>query len=64
VKFRSFRFIYLSSAESQPFEDPAQPVVADAHTFLVQYRPKAWALVSNSIAALHPDLKPNSFTRQ
>lgn len=64
VKFRSFRFIYFSKAETQPFEDPQSPVVPDEDTFLIQYRHKAWSAVSQSIGRIHPTLKPQSITRQ
>lgn len=64
VKYRSFKFIYISQAEELPFQLPEQHVVADAKTFVIQYRPKAWELVRASVHAIHPDLQPGSLTRQ
>jgi hypothetical protein len=63
VKFRSFRFIYISSADEKPFQLADQHVVSDASTFVIQYRPRAWEAVQAAIAGIHPDLKPDFLTR-
>lgn len=64
VKFRKFRFAYLSRAEQVPFTDPASPLTSDQDTFIIQYRPKAWKFIESLMKTLHPDLKPESFSRQ
>lgn len=64
VKFRRFRFAYLSRAEAVPFQDPAAPVVSDADTFIIQYRKGAWDFIETMVKAQHPELKPESFSRQ
>ena len=64
VKFRSFRFMYLSRCEEHPFEDAAKPFAVDENTFFVQYRQEAWQQVCADLALLHPTLKPTSITRQ
>lgn len=63
VKFRSFRFIYISKHLADPFEDPSKPVVTDEDTFVLQYRPNAWEAISARINHLQPDLKPSSSAR-
>lgn len=63
LKYRSFRFIYLSTAEAPPFMDPASPVVADAETVLFQYRPGAWTQVQAWIRATHPTLAQEDLQR-
>lgn len=64
IKFRMFRFAYLSRAEQAPFRDPGSAMVSDADTFLIQYRPGAWNYLQKVIHPLHPHLKPESFSRQ
>ncbi len=64
VKFRSFRFIYLSKSAENPFANPDNPVVTDENTFMVQFRPAAWSAIQAAIGAIHPDLKPSSLNRQ
>jgi hypothetical protein len=64
VKFRSFRFIYLSRSVENPFGNPNNPVVTDENTFMVQFRPAAWNAIEAAIVAIHPNLKPSSLTRQ
>jgi hypothetical protein len=64
IKFRRFRFAYLSKATSSPFEDATVPVVASPETFLIQFRPSAWALIESVAQMHHPELKPGSIVRQ
>jgi hypothetical protein len=64
VKFRSFRFIYFSKGEVDPFEDGETPIVTNEETFVVQFRPRAWETIRKFILAQHPDLKTNTLTRQ
>jgi hypothetical protein len=63
VKFRRFRFIYLSRAENVPFQEEGQPVVSDPDTFLIQYRPGAWTFLQGLVKGAHPHLQPESFSR-
>jgi hypothetical protein len=63
VKFRRFRFAYLSRAEQAPFEDPAAPIVSDENTFVIQYRAGAWKYLEGLVKKLHPHLQPQSITR-
>ncbi|MBL0018094.1 MAG: hypothetical protein IPP17_17070 [Bacteroidetes bacterium] len=64
VKFRRFKFAYLSRATEVPFQNPEAPVVSDEDTFIIQYRPGAWQYMQGLIKALHPSLEPESFVRQ
>lgn len=64
VKFRSFRFIYFSKREEDPFENPGNPVVSDEDTFLVQFRPAAWTVIETAIHSLQPKIKSRSYSRQ
>lgn len=42
VKYRSFRFMFLSRAAEKPFTDPDQPVVSSDDTFVIQFRSRPW----------------------
>lgn len=64
IKYRAFRFIYLSRAESAPFKDPEARLVANPDTFLIQYRPGAWQVIEGLLRELHPQLSPDNFQRR
>lgn len=64
VKYRSFRFIYLSKAEEDPFAPADSRIVPDETTFVVQYRKSAWELAEKWIQSAHSDLKPHQHRRQ
>lgn len=64
VKYRSFRFIYFSDSENDPFSDPEAPIVPGPHTFVFQFRPAAWQLVQEWIRSAHPDLQPSQRQRK
>lgn len=64
VKFRRFRFAYVSKALEAPFTDPAAPVVSDENTFVVQYRKSVWAALESLMRNHHPAVQPQSLTRQ
>jgi len=63
IKYRSFRFIFVSRAEEVPFKGPNPKVAPDENTFLVQYRKGAWNFVKEKIHAHHPDLKPHNLVQ-
>lgn len=54
IKFRSFRFIYLSSSEENPWKDPNRPVVSDDDTFLFQFRKEGWNKIREQLPHLAP----------
>jgi hypothetical protein len=56
LKYRSFRFIYLSTAEKAPFTDPEAGVSADSQTVFFQYRKGAWDYVLLWVRSVHPQL--------
>ncbi|MFN8393621.1 MAG: hypothetical protein U0176_03005 [Bacteroidia bacterium] len=64
VKFRRFRFAYVSKAEEDPFADPQAPVVSDENTFVVQYRKSVWEALQSLMRNHHPAVQPQSITRQ
>lgn len=64
LKYRSFRFIYLSTAQDTPFVDPASPVSADAQTIFFQYRKGAWDFVLAWVRATHPVLPQEDLVRR
>lgn len=63
IKYRSFRFIFFSRLEEQPFSEPGSPVAAGEDTFLIQYRPAAWQLLKSTIQRHHQHLKPLDLKR-
>jgi hypothetical protein len=64
LKYRSFRFIYLSTAVETPFVDPESPVSADAQTVFFQYRKGAWDYVLAWVRATHPRLQQEDLVRR
>lgn len=64
VKYRSFRFIFLSRSDELPFQEKGNKIVPTEDTFLLQYRKGAWKLIRELIRKRHPDLKPHNFTHQ
>ncbi|MEM7036249.1 MAG: hypothetical protein AAF570_04655 [Bacteroidota bacterium] len=64
IKYRMFRFIFMSKVADIPFEDPSKPVVSTEDTFLVQYRKSAWNEFYGKMQKLKPDLKPLELIRR
>lgn len=64
MKYRSFRFIYLSTAEETPFTDPEARVAADPQTVLFQYRKGAWDYVLAWVRTTHPQLPQKDLERR
>lgn len=64
IKYRSFRFMFLSREEVLPFQDPTKPVVSDKNTFLVQFRRKGWQELKNQVQQHSPELKPTNIVRK
>ncbi len=62
IKYRSFRFIFLSRSDELPFKKHGSKVVPDEDNFLLQYRKGAWKTIREFIRSQHPDLKPENFT--
>jgi hypothetical protein len=58
VKYRSFRFIYLSRSEELPFEQAQARVVTSENTFVLQYRARAWNQVKGLVKEKCPGLEP------
>ena len=63
VKYRSFRFIYLSRMETPPFEKADTRIVSTDDTFVIQYRAGAWKHVSELIQINNSSLKAESIVR-
>lgn len=63
VKYRSFRFIYLSRAEAAPFSQADARIVSSADTFVIQYRGRAWKQVKSLMKTAQPELKPSNLLR-
>lgn len=63
IKYRSFRFIFVSRADEVPFEGPNPKVAPDENTFLVQYRKGAWSFIKEKVRNHHPDLKPHNLVQ-
>lgn len=63
VKYRSFRFIYLSQQETAPFEKVDTRIVPTEDTFVIQYRERAWVHLQALVQAENSDLKPESIVR-
>ena len=64
IKYRMFRFIFMSKGEEVPFGDPAKPVISTEDTFLIQYRKRAWNEFFGKMQKLKPDLKPLELIRR
>jgi len=64
IRFRRFKFAYLSRAAEAPFQNPEAPVVSDKDTFIIQFRPKAWSFMQGLIKKRHSSLEPETFVRQ
>ena len=64
MKYRSFRFIFLSRAEELPYQEAGARVIPDEDTFLLQYRGGAWKVIRELLRERHPDLKPENFSHQ
>lgn len=46
VKYRAFRFIYLSKSESLPFDPDSPNISPTEDTFVFQFRKSGWATVT------------------
>lgn len=64
IKFRSFRFIFFSTRDEQPFQRQDDHVISSEDTFVIQYRGKAWKLVREYIKAKRPELEQSTLTRR
>lgn len=62
VKFRRFRFIYLSKLETPPFGKSETPAVTTEDTVVLQFRQSAWTHVLAAMEIAKPGLKPQSFS--
>lgn len=63
IKFRSFRFIYLSKSEEPPFEKDDSHIVTDENTFVIQFRKSAYYFLEDRIHEVKPDLQPRAYRR-
>ncbi len=61
IKYRSFRFIFLSRSEERPYQDKGAKVIPSEDTFVLQYRRGAWTNIREVLRKRHPDLKPQNF---
>ncbi len=64
IKYRSFRFIFLSRSEELPYQGNGTKIVPSEDTFILQYRLGAWKFIRELLRERHPDLKPQNFTHQ
>ena len=64
IKYRSFRFMFISRAADIPFQDPQKPVISDEDTFLVQFRRKGWERLKARVHDSNPQLKPINIVRK
>ena len=58
VKYRMFRFIFLSRENEAPFKDPSKAPVSSEDTFVIQFRDKAWDDLRTHLGKIQPHLKP------
>lgn len=63
IKYRSFRFIFFSKSEEQPFADPSKPIVPGEDTFMIQFRPSAWQQLKGLIQQHRQGLEPLDLKR-
>ena len=64
VRYRSFRFMYVSRLPEVPFKAPNQPVVSTEDTFVIQFRRPGWTFLKKLVQRQHPDLEPENFSRK
>lgn len=64
IKYRSFRFIFLSKADELPYQEAGTKIVPTEDTFLLQYRGGAWKMIRELLRQRHPDLKPHNLTHK
>lgn len=64
IKYRSFRFIFLSKADELPYQEIGTKVVPTEDTFLLQYRGGAWKMIRELLRKRQPDLKPHNLTHK
>jgi hypothetical protein len=57
VRYRSFKFIYLSTHELRPFTQPEEAVVSSEGTLVIQFRQKPWAWIQSCIKEACPGLE-------
>lgn len=63
VKFRSFRFIYVSKLAEPPFASEESRVVSDENTFVIQFRRSAYYFLEGKIHKVLPNLEPTAFRK-
>jgi hypothetical protein len=64
VKFRSFRFIYVSKSAEPPFTSEESRVVSDENTFVIQFRRSAYYFLEGKIHQVLPNLEPTAYRKE
>lgn len=63
VKFRNFRFIYVSKMVEPPFESPESRVISNENTFIIQFRRKAYYYLESQLHRVNPSLEPIAYRK-